>query len=68
MNDLLSYIIYRAAREYGKDGLFNAIGFSNAFAKVSGVKAKLDGEVVRAMLWGRPDVTHETGGYYRYSP
>lgn len=55
--DLIGYICLRATKSFGgNDGMFNAAGFSNQLEKITGVKRTMDGETVRAILWGREDI------------
>lgn len=70
MNDAVRLAALQAADEFGgKDGTFNAAGFSTALCRIAGVKSSLDGRVVRALLCGRTDIEPLHGGaHYRALP
>lgn len=68
MNDLVRLVVDRAVRRFGDkgDGLFNAAGFGIELAKAAGVSGSVDGQIVRAILTGRPDVRPDAdGSHYR---
>lgn len=67
MNDLIRLACERAVDYFGgSDGTFNAACFSGALTKLAGVNGAIDGNVVRVILAGRPDVEPLKGGeYYR---
>lgn len=69
MFDLVHLAMRRAVAEFGgKDGdkVFNAAGFSVAFAALARITNGIDGCVVEAMLCGRGDVEQLSGGaHYR---
>lgn len=69
MFDLVHLAMRRAIAEFGrKDGdkIFNAAGFSVAFAELARITTSIDGCVVEAMLCGRGDVEQLSGGaHYR---
>jgi hypothetical protein len=53
---------------YNKDvGIFNASGFSQALTQLIGLRSGLDGDLVRAILSGRPDVEphHPGNAHFR---
>lgn len=64
MNDLIHFAMERACVIFGDrgDGVFNSACFSKAFSRISGVRAVIDGWIVRAMFVGRDDVTPMPGG------
>jgi hypothetical protein len=56
-NDLIRLACERAVDLFDcGNGVFNSAGFSRAFTRMSGTSQQLDGNVVRTMLAGRPDV------------
>ncbi len=60
--DLIAYIMKRAARKFGgRDGKFNSANFGAAFSEIVGVGTP-GGDMVAAMLWGRDDVERLHGG------
>jgi hypothetical protein len=66
MNDLIRLAAERAALDFGaNDGTFCAAGFSSEFLKFSPTVTPIDGDVVRVMLAGRPDIEPLTEGFYR---
>ena len=68
MNDGLHFAMSRACRKFGgaDDGIFNLAGLSAAIVEISGLKACIDGEILRALLVGRDDVEEMSGGsHYR---
>ncbi len=63
MNDLIRLAIERAVSGFGGDRkIFNAAGFSTELAAIARMSNSLDGEYVRAILCGRPDVEVLSGG------
>lgn len=62
MNDLVRLACERAAQRFGSADTFNAACFAAAFKRLAGVDQVLDGENVRAILTGRPDVEVLKGG------
>jgi len=67
MNDLVALAAERAANCFGgNNGMFNAAGFSNALTELANVNGVVDGEIVRVILAGRPDIEVLKGGcHYR---
>ena len=56
ITDLVHVAIIEACELFEPGGeIFNAAGFSVSFRKLAKVKSLLDGELVRAILSGRPD-------------
>lgn len=64
MNDMLNYAMHRACGLFGgrSDGVFNAACLSHAIVKITGRNQLLDGEIIRFILAGRPDVEVLSGG------
>ncbi len=78
MNDAIRMVCERAVRRFGHlardaggsgcatGGMFNASGFAQAMADISGTGGLIDGLVVRVILCGRPDIRLCSGGsHYR---
>jgi hypothetical protein len=70
MSDLVALAMEQASADFGgSDGVFNGTCFSQALTRLAGVKAAIDGRIVRAILWGRADVVPLRGGsHYRIIP
>lgn len=70
--ELVRQVMTQAAEAYkSKDGrTFTAASFAQALKELSGVDQTLDGEMVEAILRGRPDVmlAGPSSGYYSFHP
>lgn len=63
MNDLIRLACERACESFEHGGnIFNAAGFSTQMRTLSGCQTLLDGQMVRTILTGRPDVRVLSGG------
>ena len=62
-NDFVKFAMLRACDMFGgNDNVFNNASFATAFADICGIKNKLDGRYVTAILCGRDDVKMLDGG------
>jgi hypothetical protein len=65
MNDTVFLAALQAAEMFGgRDGVFNAVGFSVALARISNRASVIDGGV-RAILSGRSDIADAGPAHYR---
>ena len=65
-NDLIRLACEQATRRFGVADTFNGACFAAVFAAMAGLESRLDGNYVRAMLTGRPDVEILAGSaHYR---
>lgn len=61
--DLIRLAMVEACGRFGSQDTFNAANFASVFSRMAGMKSQtLDGNLVRAMLCGRDDVTMLSGG------
>ena len=64
--DVVRLAAEQAAIQFGgHDGTFNAASFSNRMARISMLKTKVDGLMVRAILCGRSDIEEVGPAHYR---
>ena len=61
-NDLVRLACERACESFGSPHTFNAASFASAMADLAGVRDRLDGKYVRALLAGRDDIIPLSGG------
>lgn len=65
--DLILIAAEQAAEAFGGgDGTFNAAGFSNCMMKLVNLRGTIDGNLVRAILSGRPDIEFLAPGDSHY--
>lgn len=64
-NDLIRFVMEKAADRYGDESMFSAACFATSLRQVSGVRQTLDGQMVAAIMVGRDDVERLDRCYYR---
>lgn len=64
MNDMIHYAMQRAVKTFGDkgDNIFSNACLSSELCKITNISGVIDGEIIKAITAGRPDVEPLSGG------